>query len=140
MEENKLSFKEAKELTKASNIFTTHTPVPAGIDQFSPQLMDKYFSVFYPQLNIGRNEFLALGRRNPSDGNENFSMAILAIKLAGYINGVSKLHGTISKKMWNNLWTKIPNNEIRLFIRDRQMSLPVLPTLPTRRLFYYLCR
>jgi glycogen phosphorylase len=112
MTDNKLGFKEAKELTKSGNIFTTHTPVPAGIDRFSPQLMDKYFSHFYPQLNIGRNEFLALGRKNPGDSNESFSMAILAIKLASYINGVSKLHEQISKQMWSNLWTQVPQDEI----------------------------
>lgn len=112
MEENKINFQQALELTKSGNIFTTHTPVPAGIDQFRPQLMDKYFANYYPLLNITRNEFLALGRHDASDSSENFSMAVLAINLASHINGVSKLHGTISRGMWSEMWKNIPEQEI----------------------------
>ena len=111
MNEFNLSFEEAKELTKSSNIFTTHTPVPAGIDRFSLQLIDRYFSSYYPLLKINRYEFLSLGSRNPSDSNEPFSMAILAMKLASHINGVSKLHEQISKNMWRDLWIQIPPEE-----------------------------
>ena len=112
MEDYKLSFEEAKELTKSSNVFTAHTPVPAGIDRFSPQLMERYFSDYFPLLKISKNEFLGLGRRNPVDGTENFSMAILAIKLSGHINGVSKLHAQVSRKMWRDMWAQIPVDEI----------------------------
>ncbi len=112
MEDYDLSFDEAKELMKSSNIFTTHTPVPAGIDRFSPQLMERYFSDYFPKLNLKKNEFLALGKRNPHDGTENFSMAILAIKLSEHINGVSKLHAQVSKKMWRDMWPQIPIEEI----------------------------
>jgi len=112
MEDKKFSFQQAMELTKSGNIFTTHTPVPAGIDQFRPQLMDKYFSSYYPNLNVARNDFLALGRHESSDPNENFSMAVLAIKLASHINGVSKLHGVVSRNMWRDMWKDIPENEI----------------------------
>ncbi|UCE06507.1 MAG: alpha-glucan family phosphorylase [bacterium] len=112
MEDYKLSFDEAKELTKSSNVFTTHTPVPAGIDRFSPQLMERYFSEYYPSLNLDKNKFLALGRKNPSDSNEHFSMAILAIKLSGRINGVSKLHAQVSRQMWRDMWQRIPVGEV----------------------------
>jgi len=112
IEEQKLSFDEARELTKSSNIFTTHTPVPAGIDHFSPQLMERYFSDYYPLLKLEKDEFLALGRQNPADHNEDFSMAVLAIKLSGFINGVSQLHARVSRKMWQNLWRQIPIEEI----------------------------
>ncbi|HEX9973275.1 MAG TPA: alpha-glucan family phosphorylase [bacterium] len=111
MNEYNLSFEQAKELTKSSNIFTTHTPVPAGIDRFSLQLIDRYFSNYYPLLKINRHEFISLGSRNPSDPNEPFSMAILAIKLASHINGVSKLHEQISQNMWRDLWHQIPPEE-----------------------------
>jgi starch phosphorylase len=111
MNECNLSFEQAKELTKSSNIFTTHTPVPAGIDRFSLQLIDRYFSNYYPLLKINRHEFISLGSRNPSDPNEPFSMAILAIKLASHINGVSKLHEQISQNMWRDLWHQIPPEE-----------------------------
>ena len=112
MDEYNLSFDEAKELTKTGNVFTTHTPVPAGIDKFSPELMDKYFAHYYPLLKLTKSDFLGLGRRKDTSSLEDFSMAILAINLASYINGVSKLHGDISRKMWKDMWPEIPENEI----------------------------
>ena len=112
MEDHKLSFDEAKELIKASHVFTTHTPVPAGIDRFPPQLMEKYFSDIFPALNIDNIEFMALGRSNKSDISEPFSMAILAIKLSAHINGVSTLHGQVSREMWRQIWPQVPVEEI----------------------------
>ncbi len=112
MEDYDLSFNEAKELTRSSNVFTTHTPVPAGIDRFSPQLMERYFSDYFAKLNLNKHDFLALGRNNPHDGAESYSMAILAIKLSGYINGVSKLHAEVSRNMWRDMWRQIPVEEI----------------------------
>ena len=112
MEENQLSFDEALDLIKAGNVFTTHTPVPAGIDHFPPQLLDKYFTHYYPQLKLTKSSFLGLGRREPSNDSEQFSMAILAIRLASHINGVSKLHGQVSRDMWSDLWPGVPKSEI----------------------------
>ncbi|MBD3288311.1 alpha-glucan family phosphorylase, partial [candidate division KSB1 bacterium] len=106
------TFDEASELTKSGNIFTTHTPVPAGIDRFSVQLIDKYFTPYYDELKITKNDFLTLGRKKNVAKTEDFSMAILAINLASHINGVSKLHKHISRDMWKELWDKIPINEI----------------------------
>ena len=112
MQENNLNFDQALELTKAGNIFTTHTPVPAGIDRFSPKLMEKYFSNYFPQLQINKSKFFSLGKFKINDSSEKFSMAILAIRLASRINGVSKLHKKVSQKMWHELWEGIPENEI----------------------------
>ncbi len=112
IEDFNLNFDEARELVKAGNVFTTHTPVPAGIDYFHPLLVEKYFTHYFPQLKINKNKFFALGKKNPNDPNELFSMAILAINLASYINGVSKLHGEVSRKMWNDLWPGVPEEEI----------------------------
>lgn len=112
MKENSLSFKEAIELTRTSNIFTTHTPVPAGIDIFPIMLMDKYFSSYYNELGISRDEFLALGRKNQFDRFEDFNMAVFAIRLSSYTNGVSKLHGEVSRKMWQSMWPDLPVEEI----------------------------
>jgi len=112
IEDYQLSFDEAKELTRASNIFTTHTPVEAGIDQFPPALMERYFNDYFPSLKISKNEFLGLGRRNPYDNSESFSMAILAIRLSSYVNGVSKLHGQVAREMWHDMWPQIPSEEI----------------------------
>ena len=112
MEENNLTFWEAFELTKSGNVFTTHTPVPAGIDVFSPELMDKYFNNFCPLLKISWDEFLSLGRVNSSDSNEPFSMAILALKSSDFANGVSKLHGKVSRRMWSSVWPQLPEDEV----------------------------
>jgi starch phosphorylase len=112
MEENSLDFASAREAVAAGTVFTTHTPVPAGNDIFSPQLIEHYFSSFLPQLKIDRNEFLALGRQNPNDPNEPFGMTVLAIRLANVTNGVSKLHGSVSRKMWKSVWPDLPEAEI----------------------------
>ena len=112
MEEHNLSFAEAREAAAAGNIFTTHTSVPAGIDLFPPGLMDKYFADYYPSLGLSRDELLALGRVNPADPNEPFSMAVLALRLSASSNGVSKLHGTVSRRMWQAVWPGVPEDEV----------------------------
>ena len=112
VEKHNLSFAEAREVTTAGNVFTTHTPVPAGIDLFPPNLMDRYFGHYYDILGISRNEFLALGRANPYDEGERFNMAILAMRLANYTNGVSRLHGQVARSMWQGLWPDLHQEEI----------------------------
>src|SRR5437879_211747 len=112
MEEKNLSFAAAREAVTAGTCFTTHTPVPAGNDIFPPGLVDHYFSAYVPQLKIDRSEFLSLGRQNPRDDNESFGMTVLAIRLANTTNGVSKLHGRVSRKMWRNLWPELPEAEV----------------------------
>ena len=112
MEEHGLSFAEAKEAAIAGHVFTTHTPVPAGIDLFPPQLMDKYFADYYPALGLSRDEFLALGRVNPADQSEPFNMAVLALRLSAKANGVSKLHEGVSRRMWQRVWPGVPEDEI----------------------------
>lgn len=107
-----MSFAEAREATVAGNVFTTHTPVPAGIDRFPTELMDRYFSEYHGRLQLSRNEFLGLGRENPADTNETFCMAVLAIRLSSCINAVSKLHAKVSRGMWRNLWPGLPENDI----------------------------
>lgn len=112
MEEQGLSFAEAREAVSAGNIFTTHTPVPAGIDRFPPELMDKYFSAYYRKLGLSREEFLALGRENPADSQEPFCMAVLALRLTAHTNGVSRLHGQVSRRMWKGIWPGVPEDEV----------------------------
>lgn len=112
MEEQKLSFYEAKEVAAAGQLFTTHTAVPAGIDKFAPELIDKYFSEYYGKLSINREEFLGLGRSHPQDQNELFSMANLAIKLSAKTNAVSRLHGDVSRKLFQANWKDVPENEV----------------------------
>jgi glycogen phosphorylase len=112
MESQQLSFSEACVLASSSLVFTTHTPVPAGHDYFPAGLMDHYFSAFYHRLGISRRDFLALGRQNPDNDNEDFCMTVLALRLAAYSNAVSKLHGTVSRRMWNSIWPGLPESEV----------------------------
>jgi starch phosphorylase len=107
-----LSFHEARELAAAGHVFTTHTPVPAGIDIFTPDLIDRYFAPTYGELGISREEFLGLGRQNPFDANETFSMAVLAIRMADKVNGVSQLHGDVSRRMFRAVWPEVPEDEV----------------------------
>ncbi len=112
MSEHHLSFSEAILATRAGNVFTTHTNVPAGIDLFPPQLIETYFSKYREQLGLDRDAFMALGQ-NPNDPNgTNFSMAVLALNLSTHANGVSKLHGQVAREMWQSLWPQVPADEV----------------------------
>jgi len=112
MREKGFSFDEAREATVPGNVFTTHTPVPAGNDMFPAAMMDKYFSQYYSGLGLSRKQFLGLGRQNPKDDNEPFCMTVLALRLAGHTNGVSRLHGEVSRRLWQRVWPELPLNEI----------------------------
>jgi starch phosphorylase len=112
METQQLSFSEARLLASASLIFTTHTPVPAGHDRFPPSLIDQYFSAFFGRLGISRSEFLGLGRQDHSDETEDFCMTVLALRSASFSNGVSQLHGCVSRRMWNRIWSGVPEREV----------------------------
>ena len=114
MEKRKISFDEALEVTRAGNVFTTHTPVEAGIDHFPTELLDKYFTRYIRSFGLSRDEFLGLGRQNTGDQYESFCMAVLALKLAGHANGVSQLHGEVSRSMWKNLWPELPEEQLPL--------------------------
>ena len=114
MDKRKISFSEALEVTRAGNVFTTHTPVEAGIDHFPTELLDKYFAKYIKTVGISRDEFLGLGRQSPGDQYESFCMAVLALKLAGHANGVSQLHGEVSRTMWKNLWPELPEEQLPL--------------------------
>jgi starch phosphorylase len=112
MEEHDLSFAEAREAAVAGNVFTTHTSVPAGIDIFPPDLLDRYLGDYHRSLGLSRDDFLGLGRANPHDPNESFSMAILALTLSASANGVSKLHGIVSRRLWQSVWPGVPEDEV----------------------------
>lgn len=112
MKEHAMSFDEALEIVTTSNVFTTHTPVPAGNDAFEPWLIDKYFSAYWPQLSLPRERFLAMGRQDPNNKDEPMSLTVLALRLSGYRNGVSKLHGTVSQKLWASVWPGSPVVEV----------------------------
>lgn len=104
-----LSFAEARELASAGLVFTAHTPVEAGHDYFSSELMDRYFGDYARSLGISREAFLALGR---AVGRDDFCMTVLALRFASHANGVSQLHGQVSRTMWQKLWPQVPAEEI----------------------------
>jgi starch phosphorylase len=112
METRGLPLADAREAASAGLVFTTHTPVKAGHDYFTPDLMNRYFADYARALGLTRRDFLALGRRNPAKDGEEFCMTILALRLAAYSNGVSRLHGQVSRHMWQGLWPGVPEDEI----------------------------
>ncbi len=97
------TLEQALEKTRGQNVFTTHTPVPAGNDEFPLWLIEKYLAGFWPQLNISHDQLFDLARHHMPQG-ETFSMGVLALKNSGGRNAVSELHGRVSRKMWHSLW------------------------------------
>lgn len=112
MREKNVSFKVAKEMASACTIFTTHTPVPAGNDIFPLDLMDRYFASYSAELGISRTDFLIMGSRDNTIPVNGFDMAVLALKVAGKKNGVSKLHGEVSKRLFSNIWPNTSLEEV----------------------------
>ncbi len=110
IKEKGLSFEEAKEAAKAMLVFTTHTPVPAGNDMFPSAMIDKYFTPFRDDLNISREALLELGTREGD--RHNFNMTVLALRFSGIRNGVSELHGQVTRKIFNDIWNEVPEEEV----------------------------
>ncbi|MGA2352322.1 MAG: alpha-glucan family phosphorylase [Terracidiphilus sp.] len=113
MEDNGKPFDVALAVTRAGNLFTTHTPVEAGFDRFAPRLIERYLKKYAEEkLSISIDELLALGRRDRQDSSEPFNMAYLAIHGSGAINGVSKLHGQVSRRLFQPLFPSWPEAEV----------------------------
>jgi starch phosphorylase len=112
MKETGQPFEVALAATRAGNLFTTHTAVPAGFDRFAPELVAKYFAVYADELKISLHDLMALGRENPEDINEQFNMAYLAIRGSGAVNGVSRLHGEVSRGLFQSLFPRWPREEV----------------------------
>jgi starch phosphorylase len=105
------TFAEAAQKTRGQNVFTTHTPVPAGNDEFPLWLLDKYLAKFWTELGLTREEFVEIAKHQQPHG-ETFSMPILALKLSGGSNGVSELHGQVSREMWKFLWPQKEEKDV----------------------------
>jgi starch phosphorylase len=112
MLERNFSFAEACEAVWPTNIFTTHTPVPAGNERFEISMIEKYMRSWTQILGISWKDFLGLGRINVNDDRETYCMTVLALKLAAYANGVARLHGKVSREMWQGLWPDLPLDEV----------------------------
>ena len=113
MEEARQPFEVALAVTRAGNLFTTHTAVAAGFDRFAPALIEQYLGGYAEQkLGITLHELLALGRQDPNDSSESFNMAYLAVRGSGAVNGVSRLHGTVSRHLFQPLFPRWPTGEV----------------------------
>ncbi len=111
VQSHRLSFDEAVEAVRADSLFTTHTPVPAGNDSFAFELVDKFFWQYWGQLGIDRERFIDLAKQDLGYATE-YSMTVLALRLSAFHNGVSELHGHVSRGMWQFLWPDTPASEV----------------------------
>ncbi|SME91688.1 alpha-glucan family phosphorylase [Desulfovibrio gilichinskyi] len=124
MTDHGLSFEAAMEMVASSSIFTTHTPVPAGNDRFPAELMRPYFEPYAQTMGLAYKVFLALGREDPRDDNELFCMTVLALKLSRFNNGVSKLHGRVSRNMWQKVWPQYPVEDVPIGAITNGVHMP----------------
>ncbi|MBQ2937990.1 MAG: alpha-glucan family phosphorylase [Clostridia bacterium] len=111
IKEKQVSFEVAKDIASSKTVFTTHTPVPAGNDIFPIELVERYFKDFWSRIGLSREEFLKLGMKPCKELECGFNMGILALKVAGKKNGVSKLHGAVSRELFGDVWPEIAANE-----------------------------
>ena len=112
MVKNSLSFEEARTAATAGNIFTTHTPVPAGNDWFDPLQLKKHISDYLGEIGISYDQFLGIGQIQASEQGSDFGMTVLALRNANHCNGVSRLHGDVARGMWKGIWPELPKNEV----------------------------
>ena len=124
IEKEKMSYCVAKEVVRSSSLFTTHTPVPAGHDEFPEDMIRAFLPNYYEKLHLTWNQFMSLGRINPMDKSSKFSMSILAANLSQEMNGVSKIHGEVSKKMFDKLYPGYFAQELHIGYVTNGVHLP----------------
>ena len=122
--ERGMSFAQAAEVVKATTVFTTHTPVPAGHDAFPFQLVEHHFGGYWEALGLDRESFLSLGGYPDGYGGANFNMTALALRMAGRRNGVSRLHGQVSRHMWQGMWPELPEAEVPITSVTNGVHIP----------------
>ncbi len=122
--EKGMSFDRAVEMVRATTIFTTHTPVPAGHDAFPFHLVEQRFAGYWESLGLDRESFLALGKYAEGHGEEKFNMTALALRLSNYRNGVSQLHGKVSRKMWQAIWPELHEDEVPITSVTNGVHIP----------------
>ncbi len=124
MEETGASFNEARLPVAAATVFTTHTAVAAGIDLFPPDLVRKHLGHYYTSMGLDDRTFIGLGRTNPEDEHEPFSMALLGLHVCGYRNGVSRLHRVVARKLWASAWPDLPLEQVPIDSVTNGVHLP----------------
>ncbi|HST11956.1 MAG TPA: alpha-glucan family phosphorylase, partial [Terriglobales bacterium] len=140
MEDNGQPFDVALTITRAGNLFTTHTPVEAGFDRFAPSLIECYLKKYAEEhLSISFDDLLALGRKNRQDSSEPFNMAYLAIRGSGAVNGVSKLHGQVSRRIFQPLFPRWPETEVPVTHVTNGVHMPTWDSAEADRLWELAC-
>ncbi len=140
MEDNRQPFDVALTITRAGNVFTTHTPVEAGFDRFAPSLIECYLKKYAEErLSISFEDLLALGRRDRQDSSAPFNMAYLAIRGSGAINGVSKLHGQVSRRLFQVLYPRWPETEVPVTHVTNGVHMPTWDSAEADRLWESTC-
>ncbi len=132
---HQVSFEVARWATRAGNVFTTHTPVEAAFDQFEPSMLAKYAQPFVESAGLSLERVLAMGRHDPRDERESFNMAYLALRNSGHINAVSRLHGRVSRSLFQTLFPAWPRNEIPVGHITNGVHVPTWDSIPTNRLW-----
>jgi starch phosphorylase len=140
METTGQPFKVALAATRAGNLFTTHTAVAAGFDRFEPSLIERYLRRYaHDKLGIATHDLLALGRQNPNDSSESFNMAYLAIRGSGAVNGVSRLHGQVSRQLFAPLFPHWPADEVPVGHVTNGVHMPTWDSAPADDLWTTAC-
>ena len=140
MQETAQPFEAARAVTRAGNLFTTHTAVAAGFDRFAPALIEQYLGGYAEQrLGITLHDLLALGRQNPNDSAEPFNMAYLAIRGSGAVNGVSRLHGKVSRRLFEPLFPQWPKDEVPVGHVTNGVHMPTWDSAPADDLWTEAC-
>ncbi|MEW5724722.1 MAG: alpha-glucan family phosphorylase [Thermodesulfobacteriota bacterium] len=130
-----LSFDAAREMVQSSTVFTTHTPVPAGNDTFHPGLIEAYFTEYCKELGLHVRVLMGYGRVNPRDDNEPFGLTPLALRLSAHANGVSRLHGSVSRAMWQNVWPHNPVEDVPVEYVTNGVHVPTWISREYRHIF-----
>ena len=140
MQANAQPFEVALAATRAGNLFTTHTAVDAGFDRFAPSLIEQYLGRYAEQrLGITLNDLLALGRENPDDPSESFNMAYLAVRGSGAVNAVSRLHGQVSRRLFEPLFPRWPADEVPVGHVTNGVHMPTWDSAPADDLWTAAC-
>jgi glycogen phosphorylase len=140
MEKAHVPFETALIVTRAGNLFTTHTPVEAGFDRFAPELVEWRFRHYAnEELGISTSGLLALGRQNPEDASEPFSMALLAMRGSGAVNGVSRLHGKVSRQLFRKVFPRWPEEEVPIGHVTNGVHVPIWDSAEADSLWTEAC-
>jgi len=139
MQDTGRPFEVALAATKAGNVFTTHTPVPAGFDRFPPGMVAQYLGAYVERLGIPLERLLGLGRQNPADAAEPFNMAFLAVRGSAMVNGVSRLHGRVSRRIFQPLFARWPQGEVPVTHVTNGVHMPSWDSADADKLWHDAC-